>query len=52
MNIENNAKKVDEGKMDIFLKNCENLDIFKLCRNKKMINLILDRYSVHLSAYI
>ena len=52
MDIDNNTKKVDEGKMDIFLKNCEKLDIFKLCRNEKMINLILDRYSVHLSAYI
>jgi hypothetical protein len=52
MDINYNTKKVDELKMKNFLESCEKLGIIKLCQKEKILNLVLDNYSVHQSEYI
>jgi len=51
LDFDYNTDKVDEEKMKNFLKNCEKLKINELCQKEKLLNLILDNYSVHHSVY-
>jgi len=52
LDFNNNTEKLDEEKMKNFLKNCEELNIKDLCQKEKVLNLILDNYTPHHSAYI
>ena len=52
MDLNYNTDKVDKQKMNNFLKNCEKLDIYDICQKQKRLNIVLDNYSVHHSAYI
>jgi transposase len=51
LDINHNTDKVDEQKMNNFLKNCEQFNIYELCQKEKKLNILLDNYSVHHSAY-
>jgi len=51
LDVNYNTDKVDERKMINFLKNCEIFQVCEIFKKEKVLNIVLDNYSVHHTVY-